>query len=189
MTTPRIRIPELFDEAWDSVIIASYGADLEFFERILLRQLSGTRNRVVFADGRQVTQTLAEPDSRTQLRQVNRTYVLAPIRASGAAHAKLIMLLSEDRGLLAVGSGNLGMNGYASGGECFSRYRWSEDDQDQLGEFLAARGFIDQICEQRLVDPFVRQFVRQAWEGAPWLFGKDAARRLAGAPQPRAGTP
>ena len=172
MTTPRIRIPELFDEAWDSVIIASYGADLEFFERILLRQLSGTRNRVVFADGRQVTQTLAEPDSRTQLRQVNRTYVLAPMRASGAAHAKLIMLLSEDRGLLAVGSGNLGMNGYASGGECFSRYRWSEDDQDQLGEFLAARGFIDQICEQRLVDPFVGEFVRQAWEGAPWLFGK-----------------
>ena len=172
MTTPRILIPRLFDEAWDSVIIATYGADLEFFERVLLRQLSTTRNRVIFSDSRQVTRWLAESDSRTQLRHVNRSYVLAPIWASGAAHAKLILLLSQDRGLLAVGSGNLSMDGYASQGECFSRYSWSEDDQSQIGEFLAARSFIDQICEQKLVDPFVTDFVTQAWQDAPWLYEK-----------------
>ena len=172
MTTPRIRIPELFDEAWDSVIIATYGADLEFYERVVLRQLSRTRNRVIFCDGRQITRKLADPASRTQLRQLNRVYVVAPIRASRAAHAKLIMLLSEDRGVLAVGSGNLGMNGYASQGECFSSYRWSEDDQGQLGEFLAARGFVDQICDQRLVDTVVGNRVKQAWRDAPWLYGK-----------------
>lgn len=172
MTTPRILIPRLFDEAWDSVIIATYGADLEFFERVLLRQLSATRNRVVFSDGRQVTRWLVESDSRSQLRHVNRTYVLAPIRASGAAHAKMIMLLSQDRGLLAVGSGNLSMSGYASQGECFSRYSWSEDDRSQIGEFLAARSFIDRMCEQKLVDPFVTDFVSQVWQNAPWLYGR-----------------
>ncbi|MCY4370069.1 MAG: hypothetical protein OXF41_11805 [bacterium] len=172
MTTLRILIPRVFDEPWDSVIIATYGADLEFFERVLLRQLSKTRYRVIFSDGRQVTRWLAESHGRTQLRQVNRTYVLAPVRAKGAAHAKMIMLLSQDRGLLAVGSGNLSMNGYASQGECFSRYSWSEDDQSQMGEFLAARSFIDQICEQTLVDPFVTDFVSQVWQDAPWLYGR-----------------
>lgn len=168
----RIPIPKLLDEAWDSVIIATYGADLDFYERLLLPQLRKARNRVIFCDGRQITQQLAEPDSRSQLRQLNHTYVLAPIWASRAAHAKLLMLLSPERGLLAVGSGNLGMRGYASQGECFTRYCWSESYQDQLGEFVAARSFIDQMCDQRLVDPVVRKFVRQAWQEAPWVYGR-----------------
>ena len=172
MTTPRILIPRLFDEAWDSVVIATYGADLEFYERVLLRQLRRTRNRVMFCDGRQVTRKLAEPDNRTKLRHLNQTYVVAPIWTNGAAHAKLIMLLSQDRGLLVVGSGNLSLDGYASQGECFSMYRWSGDDQGQIGEFLAARSFINQMSEQRLVDPVVGEFVRQAWQDAPWLYGK-----------------
>ncbi len=170
--TPRIRIPDLFNEAWNSVIIVTYGADLEFFEQVLLRQLHRTRRRAILADGRQVTRWLAGLDNRTQLRYLNRTYVLAPIWTSGAAHAKLIMLLSQDRGLLAVGSGNLSMTGYASQGECFSRHSWSEDSQSQIGEFLAARSFIDQICERDLVDPFAVEFIRQAWQDAPWLYGK-----------------
>lgn len=172
MTTPRIQIPKLFDEVWDSVIIATYGADLEFFERVALRQLSRTRNRVIFCDDRQVARKLADPDTRAQLRRLNRDYVVAQVRGSGAAHAKLILLLSEDRGALAVGSGNLGMEGYASQGECFSRYRWSADDQGELREFVAARDFIDRICELRLVDIVVEDRVRQAWQDAPWLYGR-----------------
>ncbi|MDE2715826.1 MAG: hypothetical protein OXI33_02280 [Chloroflexota bacterium] len=170
MTAPRIPIPKLFDEAWDSVLIVTYSADLVFFERILLRQLGETRNRVILADERQVTRYLSDADNRAQLQQVNRTYVMAPIRVLGAAHAKLIMLLSEDKGRLVVGSGNLGLNGYASQGECFTSYRWSEEVQTQQKEFLAARSFIDQILERRLVDMAVRERVEKAWNDAPWLY-------------------
>ena len=162
----------MFDGVWDGVIVATYGADLEFCEGVLLRQLSRTKHRVVFCDGRQVARILSDLDSRTQLRQVNRTYVLAPIRASRAAHAKLIMLLGHDRGLLTVGSGNLSMSGYASQGECFSTYHWTDEDAGYLGEFLAARDFIDQMWKQGLVDPVVGEFVTQVWQDAPWLYGK-----------------
>ena len=162
-------------KAWDSVLIATYGADLEFFERVLLRQLKRSRSRVVFCDGRQIARKLADPDSRAQLRQLNRTYVLAPLWTGGAAHAKLIMLLSQDRGLLAVGSGNLGMDGYASQGECFSRYSWSEDDPRQLGEFLAARSFFDQICGQGLVDPAVRSLSARLGKKHHGCMGKRTA--------------
>ena len=145
-----MRIPTLLDAAWDSVLIMTYGADLEFYEQHLLPLLSRSRNRVIFSDGRQTARRFTDVNNRVQLRQANRTYVIAPVQADRAAHAKLIMLLSEDRGLLAVGSGNLSMSGYASQGECFSSYHWSQDDQGQRAEFLAARDFIDQVCEQAI---------------------------------------
>ncbi len=180
MTSPRIQIPPLLDAAWDSALIMTYGADLEFYEQHLLPLLTRSRNRVIFSDGRQTARRLTDTNSRVQLRQVNRTYVIAPLQTGTAAHAKLIMLLSEDQGLLAVGSGNLDMSGYASQGECFSSYHWSQDDQSQRGEFLAARDFIDQVCEKRLVDSFVQTRVHQAWRDAPWLYGRaeDSGSRL-----------
>lgn len=180
MTSPRMRIPTLLDSAWDSALIMTYGADLEFYEQHLLPLLTRSRNRVIFSDGHQTARRLTDINNRAQLRQANRTYVIAPLHAHTAAHAKLIMLLSEDRGLLVVGSGNLNMSGYASQGECFSSYRWSQDDQVQLGEFLAARDFIDQVCEKLLVDSFVQARVQQAWRDAPWLYGKaqDSGSRL-----------
>ena len=171
MSSPRMRIPTLLDAAWDSALIMTYGADLEFYEQHILPLLNTVRNRVIFSDGRQTARRLTDANYRVQLRGVNRTYVIAPIQANRAAHAKLIMLLSEDRGLLSVGSGNLSMSGYASQGECFSSYHWSQDDQDQRGEFLAAKAFIDQVCEKRLVDSFVQARVQQAWRDAPWLYG------------------
>lgn len=163
-------LPALFDGDWDTALIVTYGADLEFYERDLLRQLPRTRNRVILADARQVTRKFADPDQRSQLRQVNRSYVLAPLQVDRAAHAKLIMLLSDDRGLLAVGSGNLGMSGYASQGECFTTYSWTDGDGAQLQEFLAARSFVDELCERRLVDTIARTRIKQAWGNAPWLY-------------------
>lgn len=126
---PRVKLPKLFDEEpWDSVIIATYGADLAFYERDLWRQIDYAKNRLIFADGRQIQRSILATENTSPLRHVNRSYILAPIRLSGAAHAKLLLLLAEDRGLLAVGSGNLRMDGYASQGECFTTYRWSEED-------------------------------------------------------------
>ena len=117
MTTPRHAIPRLFDGQWDSVVVSTYGADLGFFEQDLLRQVERAKNRIIFADERQFDRWLQRPERRSRLRQVNRSYVLAPVRSPHAAHAKLILLLGEDRGRLAVGSGNLGFDGYASQGE------------------------------------------------------------------------
>ena len=102
MTTARHTIPRLFDGAWDSVIICTYGAALDFYERDLARQIERARNRVILADGGQVTAWLASAENRAHLRQVNRTYVLAPLQSAHAAHAKLILLLANHIGDLDV---------------------------------------------------------------------------------------
>lgn len=171
MTTPRITVPTLFDGDWDSVLVCTYGADLAFYERDLWRQLERARNRIVFADGRQVARKLTDPEGRAHLRQVNRTYVLAPIQIDHAAHAKLILLLREDSGLLAVGSGNLGMAGYASQGECFTTYGWTEEKPDHLNAFIAAKDFLTSILDRGLVDDVIRPRVQQGWQDAPWIYG------------------
>ena len=93
-------VPTLFDGDWESIVVCSYGADLAFYERDLWRQLERARNRIVFGDGRQVARKLIDPGARALLRQVNRTYVLAQMQIDRAAHAKLILLLRGDRGLL-----------------------------------------------------------------------------------------
>ena len=171
MTEPRICVPTLFDEAWDSVIITTYGADLAFYERDLWRQIDRAKNRLIFADGRQVQRRFLATENSSPLRHVNRSYVLAPMRLPGAAHAKLILLLAEDQGLLAVGSGNLGMDGYASQGECFTTYRWSEEHPRHLHAFVAAKDFLDQVVASGIVDKIVKPRLSQAWRDAPWIFG------------------
>ena len=71
---------------------------------------------------------------------------------------------------MAVGSGNLGMDGYASQGECFTLYRWSEDNTEHLGAFTAAKEFITGILDRGLVDDVIRPRVQQAWQDAPWIY-------------------
>lgn len=163
-------MPRLFDEEWDSVIIATYGADLAFYERDLWRQIGRAKNRLIFADSRQVQRRLVA-ESSSSLRHVNRSYVLAPLRLGGAAHAKFILLLAEDRGLLAVGSGNLGMDGYTSQGECFTTYLWSAEDSQHLHAFVTAKDFLEQVTTRRLVDEIVKPRLQQAWQDAPWIYG------------------
>lgn len=171
MTEPRVRVPTLFDEEWDSIIITTYGADLAFYERDLWRQVNRAKNRLIFVDGRQVQRQFLAAEGTNLLRHVNRSYVLAPLRLAGDAHAKLILLLAEDRGLLAVGSGNLGLDGYASQGECFTTYRWSEEYPSHLHAFVAAKDFLEEVTARRLVDEIVKPRLQQAWQDAPWVYG------------------
>jgi hypothetical protein len=169
MTSPRVLVPRLFDEEWDSIIIATYGADLAFYERDLWRQVGRAKNRLIFADSRQVQRRIVD-ESSGSLRHLNRSYILAPLRLGGAAHAKFILLLTEDRGLLAVGSGNLGMNGYTSQGECFTTYLWSAEDSQHLHAFVAAKDFLTKVTSRELVDEIVKPRLQQAWQDAPWIY-------------------
>ena len=175
MTTTRIPLPTLFDEDWDSVVICTYGADLSFYETGLWRQIHNARHRLVFADQREVRRHLLSATGLERPRQLNRSYVLAEVSSAHAAHGKLILLLRPDGGRLAVGSGNLNMGGYASQGECFSTYSWSEDDDTHLGEFLAARRFLDGLVSLETVDPLVGPLLQNVWKAAPWIYRLEPA--------------
>jgi hypothetical protein len=176
VNTPRLTLPTLVTGVWDSLLICTYGARLDFLEHNLWRQIERVPNRIILADAQQVQRHLRAREGGA-LRHVNRAYVLGTLVSKTAAHAKLIMLLREDAGILAIGSGNLSFDGYASQGECFTVYHWSPDKTQGQGEFAAVREFVDELVVRNLVDSIVAGRIHQAWQDAPWLFGTVSASR------------
>lgn len=165
----RVAVPMLFDGAYRSVLICTFGAQLEFFEEVLRRQLASCRNQIVLADSTRLAVSVAAAASGGQLRHLNRTYVAAPINHSHAAHAKLILLTGPEAGMLLVGSGNLNFSGYAGAGECFAAYAWTPDDQQYLRDFQAAKRFVDGMVARGLLEDFARTRIERMWETTEWI--------------------
>lgn len=172
MSSPRpgLVIPELLQGQWTTALICTYGADLTFLETRLLGQLAQIPLRIVLADDRQLGETLAE-SARTGQRHrlANKAYVAAPIRHSRAAHGKMILLLGPSNGLLIVGSGNLGYEGYAAPGELWHVYAYNDDRPEHLQEFAAARAHVDQLVHRGQIDPPVVELLHTAWGRSPWI--------------------
>lgn len=172
MNSPRadVVIPELLQGQWTTALICTYGADLTFFETRLLGQLAQIPLRIVLADDVQLAETFAE-SARTGQRHrlANKAYVAAPVRHARAAHGKLIALLGASSGLLVVGSGNLGYEGYAAPGELWHVYAYSDERPGHLQEFASARAHVDGLAQGGLLDPPVIELLQIAWGQSPWI--------------------
>ncbi|MBT2550535.1 hypothetical protein [Arthrobacter sp. ISL-65] len=167
---PTLVLPELLQGQWSSAVILTYGADLGFFEQRLAGQLARVPLRLVLGDGRRLGEKLAEAATTGQrLKMANRSYLAAPIRHSRAAHAKLILLLGPREGVLVVGSGNLGHDGYASPGELWHVFRYHDEQPQHLDEFAAARTLIEGLAIRELLDPPTIDLLQTLWGTAPWL--------------------
>jgi len=156
----RLAVPGLFHEAhFEQELILTFGADLEFYERVLRRHFGAYRNQIVLVDGQQLDRGVRAAAPHGSLRHLNRSWLAGPIRTRHAAHAKAILLAGPDAGVLLVGSGNLNIGGYAGGGECFTPYRWSRENSRDLSAFTAVRalthgleagGYLDAVTTERL---------------------------------------
>lgn len=168
-------LPDLLQGQWTTALICTYGADLTFFETRLLSQLAQVPLRIIMADNTQLASTLGEAARTGQRhRLANTAYVAAPLRHTRSAHAKLILLLGRSNGLLIVGSGNLGYEGYAAPGELWHIFAYSDDSPEHLNEFAAARAWVDGMIGRGVVDPPVVELVRTAWGQATWLMPSQA---------------
>lgn len=162
-----LELPATLTGQWQHALIVTYGIDVPFFENVLLRQFSGTcSNKIILADGdhyEDASQSLARSGLA---RHLNHHYVAGGVFANLAAHAKMILLVSSERGRLLVGSGNLGMQGFASGGELFVQYEFDASqpvsDQNDSRPFVTATHFVRRLIEGGFVPS--RQVARQFGE-------------------------
>jgi hypothetical protein len=167
---PDVVIPELLQGQWTTALICTFGVNLTFFETRLMSQLAQVPLRIILADDERLASTLGEAARTGQRhRLANKAYVAAPIRHPRAAHGKLVLLLGPASGRLIVGSGNLGYDGYASPGELWNVFAYSDDQAQHLNEFAAARSFIDGLASRQLLDPPVVELLYTAWGAATWL--------------------
>jgi hypothetical protein len=166
-----LQLPEELKGAWEHALVLTYGADLPFFERSLARQLPvSCRNRLILADGKQHLEACIRYAQGRLVRTLNQHYVADGLRVRHAMHAKLILLTGQTRGRLLVGSGNLGMQGYASGGEIFTRYEYEPEGEDDLAAFISIRSFLEQLLERAPVGEIAAARLGHMFENSPWLF-------------------
>jgi hypothetical protein len=164
-----LRLPEIFSGSWEHLLILTYGADLPFFENALLRTNFRCRNKVILADGQKFMQACERYARDDLVRMLNQYYVADGLYMPHAAHAKIILLTRPDAGKLLLGSGNLGAQGYTSGGEMFTQYEYNEQSRETLSAFQAAWEMVDTLLKRGVVGGAAVRYVRALYEGTPWL--------------------
>lgn len=175
MPVERISIPEVLSRPRDHAIVCTFGANLDFYEGPLWRHVSRARNRVVLADDVVLAGQLSDLASGgSRLRHINRHYLATPITNERSAHAKLVLLVDSSGGTLLVGSGNVGMDGYASRGEVFCRYDITDSDPTYLPEFQTAKEFLDLMIGRGYLDAQARHHLEAVWADTPWVWGHPA---------------
>ncbi len=166
----KLKLPDLIQGKWASAIILTYGADLSFFQRYLTPQLSQVPLRLILADGSHLPELLRNAaEEAGLLRQINRSYLVAPIRHPRAAHAKIILLAGPSTGRLLIGSGNLGPQGYTTPGELWHVYSYDATNTQHLAEFVAVRDLLDAFGRDGLLDPPVLEVLAKSWRLSPWI--------------------
>lgn len=167
-----LEIPEQLKGPWDHLLIMTYGADLPFFERTLWQQLAGRcRNKIILVDGQHYLEACALYARKEGLvNHLNQSYVAAGIFGPRTAHAKFLLLTNAEQGRLLVGSGNLGWQGYASGGEMFTLYEYGNANNEALPAFLTVHEFIDGLVRLHYLNATVEKRLEHLWEQTPWLF-------------------
>ena len=166
---PPINLADEIGGSWQHVVIATFGVDLGFFEQAVLPLLPRARARLVLADHSNLLAHQASAVRDGIVRHWNHSYLVAGVRHAHAAHAKLILLTTSDRGRLLVGSGNLGVTGWTSVGELFTRYDYTAEGPEQISAFQAAREFLDTLAKRNSIDPFAAAYLNEIWQGSPWL--------------------
>lgn len=163
-----IKLPEIFRGRWDHLLIFTYGADLPYFENVILRSDFRCPNKIILADGQKFLQACERYEKDGRVRSLNQRYIAEGIYTSNSAHAKIILLTTRDAGKLLVGSGNLGQ-GYTSGGELFTLYEYSAKDASQLSAFQSVWNIIDTVLERGMVGGAAVRALRDLYAGTPWL--------------------
>ncbi len=175
MPVERISIPEVLSRPRDHAVVCTFGANLDFYEGPLWRHISRARNRVVLADDVVLAGQLADLASGgSRLRHINRHYLATPVTNERSAHAKLVLLVDVSGGTLLVGSGNVGMDGYASRGEVFCRYDITDNDTTYLPEFQAAKDLLEVMVARGYLDVQARHHLEAVWADTPWVWGPSA---------------
>lgn len=166
-----LKLPEQLQGPWEHALILTYGVDVPFFENALWSQFGARcRNKIILADGRRYLESCAAYARGGLVRYLNQRYLVDGITTARAAHAKAILLTNPERGRLLVGSGNLGWQGYASGGELFTRYEYSGKEPEAVNAFLALRGLVDGLVARRYLGVPAIKRIQYLWEQTPWLF-------------------
>ena len=118
---------------FEASIIATYNAYLPFYEEVVLRRLvsNGCQYNVLLLDNGDLIKSLTLPTAQPRL--AGRSYTLIPMRAAGAFHPKVSLLVGKSSCRVFIGSHNVTISGYGHNREITTQI-----ELDKGGESLDA---------------------------------------------------
>lgn len=141
---------------FDGAIFSSFVFNSDYFERTLLKILSGkslAEEIIICVDSGSYRETIENDEVR--LNSVGKEYYLCPIRmTNGRFHPKVYFFASEDRAAAFVGSANLTAHAFDQNQEIVTKFELKNtDDNDLDGPELAALADIHEFYSQLLEHP------------------------------------
>ncbi len=126
---------------FEASIIATFNAYLPFYEDVVLRRLvaSGCHHNVLLMDRGDLLQSFSAPTSWPRL--AGRAYTLVPMKASGAFHPKVALLVGKKSARIFVGSHNVTLSGFGNNRELSTQLdlpKGSEDPHAPLAQAVWA---------------------------------------------------
>ncbi|MDF1552524.1 MAG: hypothetical protein P1P84_05645 [Deferrisomatales bacterium] len=158
---------------FEASILTTYNAYLPFYEDVVLRRLvaSGCQHNILLVDASDLSRSMASPTERPRL--AGRAYTLVPMRAAGAFHPKVALLVGKKRARVFVGSHNATLSGFGHNRELTTQIdldKGAEDPDAPVAQ--AVWGFVEAWLEHQgdALPPSLREAVgRVATTFAPWL--------------------
>lgn len=168
----KLKLPSQLEGRWSNVVFLTYRVDLPFFERAIWRILdSRCRNIIIIGDGNRLLDSYKGYSDTLNVRWVNQKYIVDGVFGT-TFHPKMIFLTSQKAGRLLIGSGNLGIQGYASGGEMFVQYEYDSDSGliEYPPVFVFVRNYLEGLIKEGLFRPQTERQLRKLLEETPWLY-------------------
>lgn len=158
-----------------SMVAATYGCDLAWFERTIgigLRA-AGVRQFVLFVDQGELAKTLES--QRGLIGGAGRWYSVVPVRMMASFHPKLYLLTGDERARLWIGSGNLGPCGLGRNREVFERWEVEPGDPTVPSVFGSLREYLVTLVRSSVHPPAHVLDALEAALTAPALAGPPRA--------------
>lgn len=171
MSRQQIRtLQTILEQQADNCVALTYTLDLPFFEYMLFEPLynGGCRNVTILCDPGQYDTAL---DDIPALKHLGQRYLCLPSTIAKAAfHPKLILLTSNEAGLLLVGSGNISRSGLTHNQEVWTKFSYTDGANDKFG-WAACRWAFDYLSRlaEAQQEPTLQQRLEQLRDTTGWL--------------------
>lgn len=158
---------------FEASIIATFNAYLPFYEDVVLRRLvaSGCHHNVLLLDRGDLSQSLSTPTTWPRL--AGRSYTLVPMRAPGAFHPKVAMLVGKKIARVFVGSHNVTLSGFGTNRELTTQIDLPKGSEDPYASMAQAVWvYLEAWLNyqgNRIPPSILEAAMRVATSFAPWL--------------------
>jgi HKD family nuclease len=151
-TNSRLDLHAALDsDPFTQAVILTYTFEPAFFEKyclVNLRALSTCQSVTICLD-RATYENVLDAPAADRSRHVNVRYLLHPVDVPGVFHPKMILLTSENRARLIIGSANFTRPGLTSNAELAAVYDFRKKEREEFGSlFQSAFQFLWHISER-----------------------------------------